>query len=173
NLGAMRANIPGLAYEIGWDVERLSKAFGEALRKAFLEDDETVSFLSLTNFLRYNSPESPNVVKSWEKSLDLLPECPLKNRLIIRIKSLSEGFPKAFREALPKAFRKSFERLSVQEQEQEQEYKERKSVCVSSSGRRPDKPEISTGKTTHTHTPAADFVLTKELREMVEQASSD
>src|SRR4030095_519357 len=27
NLGAMRANIPGLAYEIGWDVERLSKAF--------------------------------------------------------------------------------------------------------------------------------------------------
>jgi len=47
-------------------------------------------------------------------------------------------------------------------------------VCVSSSGRRPVQETSRTNEQRpHTHAPPSDFVLTKELRDFVEQASSD
>ena len=117
-LGAMRHSIPGLSSEMRWLSKAFAKAFGEAFRKGLLEYDERACFLALPNFLKYNHPESPNVIKSWSDSLDLLPECPLKNKLIYRVKVFVEALPEAFREALPEAFRKS---MPNQEQEQEQE----------------------------------------------------
>ena len=42
----------------------------------------------LPNFLKYNAPESPNVVKSWKKLLDLLPECAMREDMLAKIKEL-------------------------------------------------------------------------------------
>lgn len=118
SIGAMRATIRGLASEIGWTEKAFREAFGEAFRKGMCEYDEKACFVGLPNFLKYNGPESPNVVKSWSESLDLIPECVLKVRLITRVKAFTEGLTKAFAEALPEAFRKG---MPNQEQEPEQE----------------------------------------------------
>lgn len=122
SLGAMRATLAGLAEELGWEPEDFREAFREALAKDMAEHDPKACLVALPNFIKYNSPESPNVVKAWVSSLDLLPECSLKTRVIARAKGYAEALPKAFREALPKAFSKTYPKgMPYQEQEQEQE----------------------------------------------------
>jgi len=117
-LGAMRATIGGLADELGWTREAFAEAFGEALSKGMAKHDSRACFIALPNFIRYNPPESPNVIKAWVGALDLLPECSLKTRTVTGAKAfakdLGEAFAKAFREALAKT-------MPNQEQEQEQE----------------------------------------------------
>ena len=109
-LGAMRATIAGLAEELGWTAEAFREAFGEALQKGMAEHDQKACLIAIPNFIRYNSPESPNVVKAWVGALDLLPECELKNRTIARAKAFAKALPEAFAKGMP-----------YQEQEQEQE----------------------------------------------------
>lgn len=126
SLGAMRGTMRGLAAEIGWTEKAFREAFAEAFAKGMAEHDEGACFIALPNFLRYNGPESPNVVKSWSDSLDLIPECRLKAALLQRVKGFTEGLSEAFRQALPEAFRKGMpnpeqEQEPEQEPEQEQE----------------------------------------------------
>jgi hypothetical protein len=83
------------------------------------EHDETSSFVGLPNFLRYNRPENPNVVKGWERYLDLLPECGLKKALLERVKHCVEGLGEQFAKALPQPFRKGMPN-SEREQKQKQ-----------------------------------------------------
>ena len=63
SLGAMRATRPGLAAELRWPADRFCAAFAEVLAQGLCEYDEGACFVGLPNFLRYNQPESPNVVK--------------------------------------------------------------------------------------------------------------
>ncbi|MDX2165006.1 MAG: hypothetical protein SFW07_06295, partial [Gammaproteobacteria bacterium] len=81
-LGAMRVSILGLAGELNWSERKLRHALRQVLDKKMVKYDQSSLFLWLPNFLKYNFPESPNVVKSWEQSLDYLPECDLKAELM-------------------------------------------------------------------------------------------
>jgi uncharacterized phage protein (TIGR02220 family) len=126
-IGAMRASLPGLASDLHWPLEKLQKAFEESFLKSMVQYDESATFMWLPNFLKYNQPESPNVVKSWEHSLDNLPECLLKNLLINHIKSYVKTLSLAFQEALPKAFEKG-----MPNQEHEQEHEQEK-IFISSN----------------------------------------
>ncbi|WP_057921132.1 hypothetical protein [Lysobacter capsici] len=123
-LGAMRATLPGLAAEMGWTAE----AFREASSKGMAEHDERACLVTLPNFLKYNPPESPNVVKAWAGSIDLLPECQLKTLVLQRAQGfaegMTEGFRKAFREVFPKG-------MPNQEQEQEQKQEQEKATTPS------------------------------------------
>lgn len=134
-IGAMRASIPGLAAEIGWPVEAFREAFRKASSKGMVEYDETASLVWLPNFLRYNPPESPNVVKAWASALDLLPECGLLSRVIAGAKAYTEGLNEGFRKALPQAFAKA---MPIQEQEQEQEQEQKKTVASLSERGKPN-----------------------------------
>jgi hypothetical protein len=131
SLGAMRATLPGLASELRWDAEAFGEAFREALRKGLVEHDDKACFVGLPNFLKYNGPESPNVVKSWSESLDLIPECDLKSRLLNRVKGFVEGLSKGFAEALPEAFAKG---MPNPEPEQEQEPEQDKNPAYAREG---------------------------------------
>jgi uncharacterized phage protein (TIGR02220 family) len=132
-IGAMRASLPGLASEIQWPIEKLKNALKESFAKSMVRYDEAASFMWLPNFLKYNQPESPNVVKSWEGYLDNLPECPLKNLLIQHVNAFVKSLSFTFQEALPKAFVKG---MPNQEQEHKQE-QDKKSM----SGK-PDAPSL-------------------------------
>ena len=118
-LGAMRATIPGLAAELGG--KGFAEAFREVFAKGLAKHDEKASCVYLPRFLKYNKPESPNVVKAWAHSIDLIPECHLKSELIQEVKGFAEALPEAFSKALPEAFAKA---MPNQEQEQEQEQEE-------------------------------------------------
>lgn len=106
-LGAMRATVAGLSEELGWPVDSFRKAFEEVLAQGLAEHSGEACFVALPNFIKYNPPESPNVIKAWVGALDLLPECDLKSKCLQRAKlfteGLTEGFVKAFREAFAQA----------------------------------------------------------------------
>lgn len=121
-LGAMRATSAGLAAEMGWSTEAFAEAFGEVIAKGMAEHDAKACFVGLPKFVRYNEPESPNVVKAWVGALDLLPECELRTRAIARAVDYVKAKGKAFAEALPEAFAQAWPKtMPYQEQEQEQE----------------------------------------------------
>jgi hypothetical protein len=136
-LGAMRTTIPGLAAEYGHETteKAFREAFQEALSKGMAKHDEKASFMWFPNFLKYNKPESPNVVKAWPEAFDMLPECAMKDQLLQHLKAfvegLSEAFGKAFWEAFGEAFPKA---MPNQEQEPEQEPDKNSSSTKSTDG---------------------------------------
>lgn len=105
-LGAMRATTAGLAEELGWETEAFRDAFADVLAKGMAEHDAKACLIALPRFIKYNQPESPNVVKAWVGALDLLPECDLKSTVLHRAKQyaedMTEGYAKAFQEAFAK-----------------------------------------------------------------------
>ena len=105
-LGAMRTSLPGLAAELDMKQEAFDEAFHEALEEGMVKANLKASCIWLPNFLKYQSAESPNVIKNWIKQLEFIPECNLKNLAIIELKTfvegLSEGYRKAFNDAFPK-----------------------------------------------------------------------
>ncbi len=127
-IGAMRATIPGIAAELGWGEKKMESILSKDFRKTFerlsrddsegipdggwamLEMREKSCFVWLPKFLKYNQPESPNVVRGWVKSIDLLPECSLKVELIKQVIKYIDTLPKSFNKA-GEGFRKASERL--------------------------------------------------------------
>ncbi len=163
-LGAFRSSISGMSDELGISPEplqeRLGEGLGERLPKPFakpfiellqnglIKVDEKAFLVFVPNFLKYNQPDNPNVVKGWFSALDLLPECPLlvevlakavevatakltnENNLVQDLvtvwqtlserygKPLPKPLGKPLQEQLPKPLPKPFR---TQEQEQEQD----------------------------------------------------
>ena len=135
SLGAFRATKEGIEAELGIDTKGFAKPFQELLSKGLIKYDESRFLVFAPNFLKYNQPENPNVVKGWAGCLDLLPECPLLAEVLQRAKSCASAnskTSKAFSEALGRVTETLSERyakqlskgLVIQEQEQEQEYKD-------------------------------------------------
>lgn len=153
-IGAFKASFESLAIEqrgneyLNGDLQKgLPKAFNEVfiqalnelLSKGLIKYDSKSFLIYVPNFLKYNFPENPNVVKSWNSALDSLPECDLANHVLAKsaeiilnsqrdsfIKALPkefvEAYQKGFAKALPKGFTKDFRKgTPKQEQEQEQE----------------------------------------------------
>lgn len=98
-LGAMRASVGSLASDLGWPFERLLEAFEEVLATGMAKHDAEASFLWLPNFLRYNRPESPKVVKAWGHALEMLPECAMKTLVWSGCKRCVEEMGESFQEA--------------------------------------------------------------------------
>jgi len=100
-VGAMRISIQGLVAELDGVGE---KGFQEVFDKGLAKGDNNHCFIRFPNFLKYNKPESPNVVKSWLSALDLLPECESKLQLIQEIKDFLKDYNEGFREVFAKDF---------------------------------------------------------------------
>lgn len=97
------------------------RAFREVLRQAgecgdgipAVRWDEENGVIWLPNFLRYNSPESPNVVVSWRNYMDEIPETtPLLPEWYSATKAFMVGkgkaFTEAFRKVCPHPYEKAF-----------------------------------------------------------------
>jgi hypothetical protein len=130
SLGALPAIPDGLAHMLKWSRERFREGLSQPLAEGMIEADEDAGLFCLPNFLRYNPPENPNVVKAWASSVDLLPECGLKNTVMARAYEAVKARPKPFGEAFVKLFGKPLPNGSAnryrnhmpnQEPEQEQE----------------------------------------------------
>ncbi len=112
-------NIPGvipfgeaaLAEALRWPLIKFRQKFRELQRKKMVRADWKAQFVWIPNAIKYNPPESPNVVKSWLKVWGELPECKLKNQAFLTIlhtlEQMGQGFIEAFKEGLPKGFARS------------------------------------------------------------------
>lgn len=123
--GLYRAGEAGLSEGLGWDLEAFREAFGEAFRQGLVKADWKARVLWVPKAIKYNVPESPNVVISWRTAWDEIPECDLKAEAHRTLESFLEGLTEGYREAFAKACPKpSPQPLANQEQEQEQEQEE-------------------------------------------------
>jgi len=138
-LGAMRETFAGLASEKGWSLEAFEKAFGEVLEKGMVKACQKPPFIWLPNFVKYNPPQSPNVVVAWGKSIGTLPECFLLDEClataISALESREKSFLEAFHRYLPKASGKASGKVSGkvsgnQELELEQELEKDRNILV-------------------------------------------
>lgn len=93
-----------LAEALGWSLKAFREAFREAFAKGLVKADWQARVLWIPNAIRYNPPESPNVVKSWGKLFDRVPECELKAEAWRGLKAFVEGLGEGFREAFLKGF---------------------------------------------------------------------
>lgn len=105
-IGALPATVPGMAHTKKWSVERFRKGFAELLSNGMAKADEDAGLIYLPNFLKYNQPENPNVVKAWAGGVDMLPECELKTRIISDSYASLCDRPQSFKEAFVKLFGK-------------------------------------------------------------------
>ena len=168
-IGAFKASFESLAIEQRGN-EYLNKGFEKAFGEAFLEAlyelsskglikyDPEAFLIYVPNFLRFNFPENPNVVKSWNSVLDSLPECDLTNYALAKsteiiLNSQKDSFfkalPKEFVEAFEKGYGKGFPEdfgkgLAKQEQEQEQE--QETYTCTEKSEKHPEVSENFAGR---------------------------
>lgn len=158
SLGALRANLPGLACELGWKTSVFARAFRELLDCGMARQDADAQLIWFPKFLKHNAPESPNVVRGWAAAFEELPECPLKLDVLAgawaTLAAFGEGFREAFREVFGEVLPKPCEKPSAslpeslsegfrqscpnQEQEQEQEQEQKKTPSPLTSSRKPD-----------------------------------
>jgi hypothetical protein len=132
--GPQTSNIPGLfragemalAEELEWNPEGFREAFEEVFSKGLVKADWKARVVWVPNAIKYNQPESPNVVKSWRTAWDEIPECALKVEAYAKLRGFTEalgvGFAKAFVEVCAKPF-------ANQEQEQEQKQEQEPSAA--------------------------------------------
>jgi hypothetical protein len=103
-LGAMRATPQGLAAELQMTSEAFAEAFAEALAQGLAKHDRDVCCIWLPNFLKYQSAESPNVLRNWAKQVEYIPECSLKTLAVAGLRAYAEGLSKGFLKAFTEAF---------------------------------------------------------------------
>ncbi|MFA4971234.1 MAG: hypothetical protein WC683_01390 [bacterium] len=103
--GLYKASLEALAAEKRWPFDRYIAAFREAEAQGFALYDEHAQVVLLPHFLRYNTPNSLNALKSWARAFDELPSSPLKGSFFHLLEALCEGLSPAFLKAFRKAFR--------------------------------------------------------------------
>lgn len=120
--GLFQANDAQLARALGWTLEAFGDAMRYALTHGMAKANWEAGLVWIPNAIRHNEPQSVNVVKSWKKTFDELPECDLKNEALLELKAYTDAMPKAFRLAFRHAFADAIRKASpIQEQEQEQD----------------------------------------------------
>lgn len=103
--GLFKAGRAALAEELNWDVEAFDLALDEAISLGLVKADLQARVFWLPNAAKHNPPGSINVVKSWAKAFEYLPECSLKWEAWLSLKSacygVSEAMGKSFDMAMP------------------------------------------------------------------------
>lgn len=143
--GPHTTNLPGLfqtgeaalAEALGWLLQPFRKAFNELASRGMVKADWAARVVYIPNAIRYNEPESPNVVRAWRNAWDEIPECHLKEQarasyrayITTKGKAFQEAFQEAFGEGLPEGSKgdkvgRETSSFGNQEQEQEQEQEE-------------------------------------------------
>ncbi|WP_455547672.1 DnaT-like ssDNA-binding domain-containing protein [Dryocola clanedunensis] len=94
-----------MAEELGWEQEAFDLALGEALSLGMVKADLVARVFWLPKAAAHNPPASVNVIKSWARAFELLPECELKwdawNSLQATCYAVSEAMGKAYDMAMP------------------------------------------------------------------------
>ena len=130
--GLYRAGAAGMAEELGWSLEDFMQAFDEVSAQGLAIADFVARVVFIPNAIKYNKPQSPNVVLGWASHWDEIPECELKQIAFQRFEGFVNSMTEAFREAFHKAFSKA-------KGNQEQEKEQNQEVLISSQSK--DKPE--------------------------------
>lgn len=110
--GAIPAGAAALAETLKWPMEGFLEAFAEVYREGLAKADWDAGLVWIPKSIRYNPPESPNVVIAWARAFDELPDSWLKPEIFQAVERSLEAFGEGFREAFRKSFGKPSATLS-------------------------------------------------------------
>lgn len=128
--GLYRAGAGAMAEELGWSLVGFHRALKEVIAQGLVKADLKARVIFIPNAIKYNKPQSPNVVRSWAMHWDEIPECPLKSAAYYTLQSFVQGLGKAFTQAFEEALMKHYTKINPeifvkpclnQEQENKQE----------------------------------------------------
>lgn len=157
-IGTIRTRVSNLADELGWQRDAMSHAIQEVTLNGMIDADEKAGLMVINNFLKYNTPSSPNAFKSWRELIDLMPECDLLDRHVASLKAFVDSLSTGMRNAIPNDLMDAIKdailrvneqpsRIQEQEQEQEQEIythteksEKQSAVAENFAGREREKP---------------------------------
>ncbi len=108
--GVVDAGEAALAEMLQWDLQEFRDCFQELVDKAMAIADWKARLVFLPDALAVNAPtpNNPNVVRAWRKAFDRLPECPLKDEILRRVKNLLKTFSEQKQVKKPKCFTEPF-----------------------------------------------------------------
>lgn len=104
SIGAIRANAPGLACDLGIGARRFKTALNELVDCGIARVADDCPLIFFPNFLSHNPPENPNVVKSWAAGYADLPESPLKLQALMQAQGVAVQKGRAFQAAFQAVF---------------------------------------------------------------------
>lgn len=119
-----------LAEALKWDetddlLDGFRKAFQELLDAKMIRFDQKTRLVWIPKAIKYNLPESPNVIRSWKGQVRELPESILLTEALCSIRNTVYGMGEGFQKGFDEVFGKGLPQPSPnQEQEQEQEQEE-------------------------------------------------
>ena len=91
----------GMAELLGWDKKGFREAFEEILSLGMVKADFEAPLVFIPNAIKYNRPQSPNVITAWSRAWENVPECPLKEHIRQLLEASIEGMSRGFQEAAP------------------------------------------------------------------------
>lgn len=132
--GPKTCQIPGVIYNVGargmaellgWPEQGFQEAFREVLSLGMVRADFDAPLVFIPNAIKYNRPQSPNVVTAWSSAWEEVPECELKEQIRQVLgdfmKGQSEGFQEAFDRACPKSSPNQEQLAGAENRNQEQD----------------------------------------------------
>lgn len=128
--GLYRAGAGAMAEELAWSLLGFQRALKEVIAQGLVKADLKARVIFIPNAIKYNKPQSPNVVRSWAVHWDEIPECALKNEAYYKLEAFIQGLGKAFALAFSETLlqcgikdikKACIKPCSNQEQEQQQE----------------------------------------------------
>jgi len=87
-IGAIRATPTMLAIDLGWDAERYQMALAMPHAMGLIMVANKAPLMTISNFVKYNKPDSIKNVQGWAKCLESLPECPELFEFVEHVKSM-------------------------------------------------------------------------------------
>lgn len=108
-LGAFRYSHHALAGDLDWAAELAFNAMSELEAAKFIDYDQQARCVRWRNYLKHNAPENPNQLVGMAKTLELVPECQLKDDLIEDVRQFVEAAPEKWKAKAPEVFKRSGE----------------------------------------------------------------
>ena len=103
-LGTLRGSKESLAYEIDVTPDVMAHAMTDVISHGMAYVDD-MGLIFIPNFLKYNSPTSPQSLTNWDAIIENLPECELKSFVCQRIfKYANEELSEKMRSKLSNEF---------------------------------------------------------------------
>ena len=97
--GLYKASLEALAAEKRWDVKTYRAGLNEASVHGFVEYDEHAHVIFIPNFIKYNPPANPNVLKHWLGQFEEIPNSPLKQKFYQALEAFTEAYGKGLGQA--------------------------------------------------------------------------
>lgn len=135
-----------MASDLGWDVESFREALAEASAKDRAKVDRRTGLVVLQRALfdshgdprESSKPGNPNILKSWAKEWDQIPECRLKDEYIFELKRFCERIDndkQSFREAFTKALGKALAKASLNQDQYQEQQQDQEEPCAAHASR--------------------------------------